>query len=144
MKTSIAVGMLLLLVTAPLQAEGLQDDLMARENAYWTAWQKRDAVAYTQDSSDDIVQVLFPSGRVSGKEAVAKAGSTHDCTMKSFELANPQMRQITPDVVMLHYHVTQDASCGSSPSPASMEASALYVRREGKWLATSYQETPAE
>jgi hypothetical protein len=51
---------------------------------------------------------------------------------------------VTPDVVILSYAATQDTTCEGRKLPARLQSVAVYVRNGGKWLQTSYQETPLE
>jgi uncharacterized protein (TIGR02246 family) len=146
MKASITalVWVLVAVAAPPLQAGDLQADLLAREKASWTAWGNRDGAASTQGMTEDIVQVIAGIGRTVGKQAVAAATSGHDCVMNSFEFHDAQLRQITPDVAILSFRATQDTNCGGQALPSSVHATSVYVRRDGDWLVTSYQETPAD
>ena len=70
--------------------------------------------------------------------------SSHNCQMKEFELSDSNLRQVSPDVAILTYTATQDTTCGGQKMPAKVYSTAVYVRQDGKWRSTSYQETALE
>jgi hypothetical protein len=145
MKTWLA-GLLLVVATVPpaLAAEGLQEELLGREKALWTAWGQKDSAPTRKEVVESYVQVVAGVGMVAGREAVAKAIETHNCVMKSFEFSDAKLRRPAPDVAIISYVATQDTSCGGKRLPKKIFASSTWVRRDGKWLGFSYQETPID
>ena len=67
--------------------------------------------------------------------------SSSRCNVKSFDLADTKVRQLSPDIAILTYNVTQDVTCDGKKLPPKLFATAIYVRQGGKWRWTSYQET---
>jgi hypothetical protein len=50
---------------------------------------------------------------------------------------------INKDAALITFTGMQDAVCGGKTQPATVRASSLYVKRNGKWLNVFYTEVPA-
>ena len=88
-----------------------------------------------------------------GRPASQALGQSVTCTQREnrnvsffagvpFDFQVINVRQLADDVAVLSYVATQDASCGGEKLPPKVYATSVYVRHEGKWLSTNYQETP--
>ncbi|MGN6789206.1 MAG: DUF4440 domain-containing protein [Rhodanobacteraceae bacterium] len=63
-------------------------------------------------------------------------------TLRSYKISNVMTRQLAKDVVLVSYRMQQDgASADGTPWQPLVQASAVWVRRNGKWLSAFYQET---
>ena len=144
MKSSMATLLLMLAVVSPSMAAELKDDLVALEKSTWKAWGNRDAKAYGDLMTDDAVQVVAGGGVTTGREKIMADVGSHTCTLKSFDLADTNLRQLSPDIAILTYTLTQDVTCEGQKSPPKAFVTAIYVRQGGKWRWTSYQETALE
>ena len=118
-----------------------QATLVALEKRGWEAWKNRDSTAYRAVLADDAIS----NGRSGVATAAQMVGGLKDCDVRSFALDDGSFRvtTIAPDVALLTFKATQDATCGGTVAPSPVWASSLYVRRGGKWLNAFYQETPA-
>jgi hypothetical protein len=123
----------------------LKDELMAREKAGWTAWSKEEGEWYLETMTEDGVVAVAGAEIATSRDKVIADTNHHGCEMKSFELADAKLRQITSDVAILSYMGKQDTMCQGEKLPAKVYSTAVYVRQDdGKWLMTSYQETPLQ
>jgi hypothetical protein len=122
--------------------EALQADLLAREKALWTAWGNKDGGPTREQMVESYVQVVAGVGVAAGREAVAAEIEKHNCTMKSFDFTDAKLRRPAPDVAMITYTATQETTCGGKKLPAKLFVTSTWVRRDGKWMGFSYQETP--
>jgi len=116
-------------------------ELLAIEKRGWEAWKNRDSTAYRAVLADDAVS----TGR-SGVSGVAQMiAGLADCEVRSYALdeGTARVTPIAPDVALLTFRATQDATCGGSAAPRAVWASSLYARRGGAWRNVFYQETPA-
>lgn len=142
--TSLAAALLLLVVTAPLAAADLKEDLLAREKQSWKDWADKKGDAFRASVVEDYVQVVAGVGASTGREAVAKGVEGHDCVMKSFDFTGVTLRQPAPSLAILNYVATQDTACGGVALPKKVFATSMWIQKDGKWLSYSYQETPID
>jgi len=141
MKRVLVTVLLIVVVVLPAEAQDLKADLMAIENRLWTAWGNKDGGPTQKQLTEDAVQVVAGTAPVAGRDAIVKVITTLPCELRSFKLHDAKLRQLTPDVAILSYTATQDASCEGKRLPARIHATAVYVRQSGDWLQASYQET---
>jgi capsid protein len=145
MKTWLAALFLVALAVPPaVAADDLQETLLTREKALWTAWGKKDPGPTRKETVESYVQVVAGVGMTAGREAVAKAIETHNCVMKSFEFTDARLRRPAPDVAIVTYVATQDTACGGQKLPKKLFVSSTWVKRDGEWLGFQYQETPID
>jgi uncharacterized protein (TIGR02246 family) len=131
-------------VVSPSMAADLKDDLLAMEKGSWKAYGERDVKTYTDTMTEDAVQVTSAGDVWKGRDKIKAEVGSHTCTLKSFDLADANVRQPSPDTAILTYTATQDMTCEGQKSPAKVFATAIYVRQEGKWRWANYQETPLD
>lgn len=63
-------------------------------------------------------------------------------TLRSYKISDVMTRRIAKDVVLVTYRMHQDGSTGAGVKwDPLVQASSLWARRNGKWLAVFYQET---
>jgi len=143
MKTYMAGLLLVLAAASPSMAADLKGDLIAMEKSGWKAWYNHDAKAYSDLMTEDAVQAA--AGAVTtGREKILAVLGSDTCKLKSFEFADTNVRQPSPDIAIVTYTATQDVTCDGKKSPAKVFATAIYARNDGKWRWTNYQETVLE
>jgi len=121
------------------EAVGLKESLVARERQSWEAWKARDGKFFQEFLSEDHVEVGF-NGRTSKASVVAGVASPL-CVVKSYAVDRFELTLFEANTALLTYHAEQDTTCGGRPVPSPVWVSSLYVRRDGKWLNASYQQT---
>ncbi len=147
MKTLLVLATISLTVLASsrLNAAGdLKDHLVKLDQAMWTAWGKADGEAFEKRLTKDAVQIVAGSGMMVGRDAIAASVSEGGCELKAFEFTGATVRRLAPNVAVLSYTATQDAACGDTKLPPKVQSTSIYVRKKGKWMNASYQETPLE
>ena len=82
---------------------------------------------------------------IPASEAMTRAQMLADVgaeTLRSCKISNVMTRQLAKDVVLVSCRMQQDGASGDgTPWQPLVQASAVWVRRDGKWLSTFYQET---
>ena len=141
MKSPMVALLLALAVVSPSMAVDLKEEIVAAEKRGWQAYADHDAKAYSDGWTDDAVEFLADGSVLMGKQAILADLKSTTCKVKSFDFANTKVRQVSPDVAILTYSLTQDVTCGTTKLAPKANASSLYVRRGGKWLGVHYQET---
>ena len=141
MKSPIVALLLALAVISPTMAADLKEEIVAAEKRAWQAFADHDVKTYSDGWTDDAVEVLADGSVLKDKQAILADLKSTTCKVKSFAIANTKVRQVTPDVAILTYSLTQDVTCGATKLAPKANASSLYVRRGGKWLGVHYQET---
>ena len=141
MKSTLVALLLALAVVSSSMAAGLKDDIVAIEKDSWKAYANHDAKAYGETMTDDAVVAGASGDIMTGKQEILADVSNNPCNVKSFDLADTKLRQLSADIAILTYNLTQDVTCGGKKLPAKIFATSIYVRQGGKWRWTSYQET---
>ena len=142
MKSSIVGLLLALAVVSPSMAADLTEEIVAVEKRAWQAYVNHDAKAFGDTVTDDTIEI-GETGVLTRSEILADIGSTR-CNVKSFDLADTKVRQLSPDVAILTYKLTQDVTCGAEKRPPKMFSTTIYVRQGGKWRGATYQATAAK
>jgi uncharacterized protein (TIGR02246 family) len=140
MKSSIVALLLALAVVSPSIAADLKEEIVAVEKSSWKAYANHDVKAYGDTMTDDAVVVAASGEALMGKKEILADLSSANCNVKSFDLADTKLRQLSADVAILTYNLTQDVTC-EAKLPTKVFATAIYVRQGGKWRWASYQET---
>jgi uncharacterized protein (TIGR02246 family) len=144
MKRLLAAVVLVGAIGPTAGAQDLTAELMAIEHRHWAAWGRKDGSIARAYLTEDAVDIVAGTPPISGRDAIVKAIETLPCEMASFRHEAATLRRVTPDVVILSYAATQDTTCEGRKLPARLQSVAVYVRKGGKWLQTSYQETALE
>jgi uncharacterized protein (TIGR02246 family) len=142
-RPSLVTLLLALAVVSPPLTADTKDDLVAVEKGAFKAWANQDMKAYGDTMADDAI-VIAASGNVYlGKQEVLADLTGDPCDVKSFDFVNTRVRQLSPDIAVLTYNLTQDVTCKKIGKLASRAfVTSIYVRQGGKWRWVSYQETP--
>jgi uncharacterized protein (TIGR02246 family) len=141
MKSFIVALLFALAVVSSSMAADPKDDIVTVEKSSWKAFADHDAKAYSDTMTNDAV-VAGASGEVmTGRQQILADLSNNPCDVKNFDLADTKVRQLSADIAILSYNLTQDVTCGGKKLPTKIFATSIYVRQGGKWRWTSYQET---
>ncbi len=120
----------------------LQSNLVTMEEQLWDAWKNGDAKPFETHLADEYVMVM-PTGVTSGKAKAIKEITDSSCDVKSFSLSDWKLSMAGKGTAILTYKASQDAVCDGNKVAAEVYSSVVYVKKGDKWLAASYQETPA-
>jgi len=116
-------------------------DIIAKEKAAWDTLKKKDYDAFGNMLASDYLEVT-------DNGVFDKAGIVAD--VKNFNLTDAtfsdwKMIPIDNDAVILTYQTTLKATDkGADVPPGPYRSAAVWVNRDGKWLAFYYQQTPVK
>src|SRR6266481_5308747 len=118
-----------------------ETDITAKEKATWEAVKKKDYDGFGNMLTSDYLEVT-------DEKVFDKAGIVAD--VKDFNLTDAtfsdwKMLPIDNDAVILTYQTTVKATYkGAEVPPGPYRSAAVWVNRDGKWLAFYYQQTPVK
>jgi len=144
MKSLHVAWLLVSLVACPAIAADVESQVLAKEKSLWEAWKNKDGEAFRKSVTADSVQIIADGAPVFGRDAIVKAMTAQNCTLRSFSLADEQAHRLAPTVVMVTYTATQDGTCDGAALTPKLHSMSIYVLQKGKWLERYYQETPVK
>jgi hypothetical protein len=117
----------------PIAREELQEVLKAQEVRLLEAIRTRNAIALETFLAEDFVAIgADPSGRLSRMEFLKVL---RDFRLDGYVAGNLHAMPAAADAVILTYQLR-------APHRGEVWVSSVWARREGKWLAVLWQETP--
>ena len=119
--------------------DALKESLIKLEEQSWEAWKHHDSKFFQEFLSDDHVEVGF--GGVTNKATVVAGVASPLCVVKSYKVGKFELTTFDARTALLTYHAEQDTTCGGTAVPSPVWVSSLYVKRGGRWLNASYQQT---
>jgi uncharacterized protein (TIGR02246 family) len=106
------------------------------------AFKKQDAEAIKKLMTDDHTAVTtYYGGAVSRAEQVA---SLADLKLSEYTSAKTKVTVINKETALVTYESMMKGTFKGKPVPAKTFASAVWVKKDGRWLEAFYQETPLE
>ena len=118
-----------------------QKMIVATEKKLWEAWKNKDMKPFKANLAAD--SIMITDSGVSDKTTSLQAMESMACDVKSYELSDIKVTFLNNSTAILTYKSTQDATCGGQAVPPTVWSSSVYVKRGGRWLAASHQETTA-
>jgi hypothetical protein len=144
MGSRVALLYLLAVLAIPLAAHATNSkaDLLTIQTEAWRVLlgPRVDIAAFRRIVTPDFIYVEG-NGKTYSVEENAAALAT--CSFQSFKIRDPQIRWLSADAGLIVYHLSLDGSCHGQQIPTDFEVSAVWVKRNGGWLAELYAETVA-
>ncbi len=103
-----------------------KDEVLAVERGFWT--QADDAAYFEANMADGGLSVIEPMGFVEKQQVIAMPS---DHAWGDVEMLDVQVRQVTPDCVILAYHGRARRTGDGQPYAGSIASA--YVRQDGRW-----------
>jgi hypothetical protein len=121
--------------------KALEEKIVALEKQGWEEIKKKDWNALGSLMTDDFVEVTEMGIR--GKSE-ALEDLKANLILTEYAIEQVKLLELSKDAALLAYQLVQKGSYKGQGLPAKMNCSAAYVRRGGKWLNASFQETMAK
>lgn len=106
------------------------------------AFEKGDAATVGGLMTRDHVAVTPYYGKPQSREEQLR--TLGETKLSEYSAGRLQLRVLGKEVVLVTYPLKMKGTYRSKPVPESSHASAIWVKREGKWLEAYYQETALE
>jgi len=103
------------------------------EEDSYRAWQSKDTKFWSTFLSERFIS-WGSSGRIEKADA-AREWSGTNCNIVSYQISNPQVSQLTPDVTVITHKTTVDGSCGGNRLPNASWTATAYVLEGAQWKA---------
>lgn len=117
----------------------LLNELTALEKQSWEATMKDDTKFFEAFLADEATGVLADGSVIGRKQIIKNLDEFH---VKKYTMGKTTLLRISEDAAMILYPASYEAvHKGVEEKFSSVNASALYVRRSGKWRQLFYQET---
>ena len=114
------------------------ESFSAREHRFWRTFQNKDVNGFRNMVTDDYLNIDY-TGEVATASEFAAAFS--DFNVTDFKLSDFRLIQPTPVTAILVYHAQLHFTYKGTPGASDMISSTVWVKRQGRWLASHYQET---
>src|SRR5262249_52976038 len=122
--------------------ENLQETLLALEKESLEALKKQDVKALERLCAAEFVAVLGDGTRLTRKEFL---DMVPQYKLEEYSLSEVELVRLGRDAALLLYRDTsKSAFAGAAPEEETLRVSSVWVRRDGQWENTFYQETPVE
>src|SRR5258708_7019727 len=116
-------------------------DMIAKEKAAWDTLKKKDYDGFGNILASDYIEVTDEG--VFDKPGIIADVKNFNLTEATF--SDWKMTPIDNDAVILTYQTTLKATDkGGEVPPGPYRSAAVWVNRDGKWLAFYYQQTPVK
>ena len=129
---------LLVIHARPFTAESMQQQIVAKEREELEALKTGDANAFANLIADEAV--FADSRGTAGKAEVVQHIS--DFKLKEYSIEDVKFVAVSETSGVIAYKLTQSGTSHGHDFTAHATASALWTRRDGKWLCLFSQETP--
>jgi hypothetical protein len=117
-----------------------EQKLTQMENELWAGWKAHNAEPFKKYLGD--FTSVTGTG-VGDSELTIKGISSPDCTVQGSTIDSTNFKWLDKNSVLMTYHATQDATCGTEKLPPAVWASTLWVKKGNEWKAMFHQETTA-
>jgi hypothetical protein len=139
-RNKVAITLALVVSALPLHASDLKANILARENDVWRTFigVHPDTEAFGKMALPDYL-CIEPTGIVGKADNIA---GLKNLTFSSYEIVDPQVRQISSSAALFVGRVQFKATAGVHDISGETFTSTVWVRRHGKWLIQLHTETP--
>jgi len=118
-----------------------EHEIQKLETSLWQAWKDHDAKPFEERLTGNSINMVSPIQR--GKANIVKEITSNSCKASSFSLSDFAYSWLSADSVIVTYKAMQEGRCNGKKLPAIVNASSVWVKRNGKWMNPFHQESPA-
>jgi hypothetical protein len=120
-----------------------QQELLKREQRYWTAVKQRDSETATALSDDPCLVVGAQGVGELSREQLGGMLDSATYELERFQLENVHALRVSDDVVVLAYKVNEALKVDGEEVRLDAYDSSVWVKRNGDWVCALHTESPA-
>ena len=121
------------------KGNSVETQIIALEKQGWEAWKNKNISWFQTNLTEDALFVS--SDGVANRSQIVKFMGS-ECDLKSYSMDNFKFLMLDKNSALITFTGMQDGVCSGKTLPATVHASAVYVKRGGKWLVAYYTDTP--
>lgn len=126
---------------ATIGSNALEEKIVSLEKRGWDAIKGKDWNALSSLMTDDFVDISNMGIR--GKSDTVEDLKAN-LILTDYSMENIRSIELNKNAAIVAYKLTQKATYKGESVPSTSYCSATYVQRGGKWLNTSFHETPTK
>jgi uncharacterized protein (TIGR02246 family) len=126
-----------------MTATTVQQELVELEKQYWRAIRDRDTDAAMRLTDDPCVVTGAQGVGSIGRKMFEQMLTSSAWTLHDFEIRDVQFRQLTDDVAVVAYKVTEHMTVEGKPLTLDAADASTWVRRNGHWVCALHTESIA-
>jgi hypothetical protein len=121
----------------------IETELVELEKEYWQSMKDKDVETAVRLSADPCILTGAQGVSRIDHATYKKLMTNANWSLLDFEFADVQTQQITEDVVVVAYKVTERLTVDGKPVTLVANDSTTWVRRDGQWLCAVHTEAVA-
>lgn len=125
------------------QQEALKKELLALEARYWNAIKAKDSRTAASLSDDPCIVVGAQGVGEIGRKAMQKMQEAATYELNDFSFSDVHIRQVSDDVMVLAYGVTEDLTVDGKKLELKAFDSSVWKKSNGGWTCVAHTESPA-
>jgi hypothetical protein len=119
----------------------LEQELVSLETEYWRAVKDKDADAALRLTDDPCIVAGAQGVSTLRRDQLAAMLDASNYTLEDFELTDPQVKLIGPDVAVLAYKVREELTVDGKELTLEAADASTWVRRGGHWVCALHTES---
>jgi hypothetical protein len=121
----------------------VEQELVELEHQYWRAIKDGDAKAAMRLSDDPCIVTGAQGVGSIDRKTLGGMLTSPNWKLLDFEISEVQTRQLTDDVAVVAYKVTEKLTVEGKPLTLTAADASTWVRRDGQWVCALHTESIA-
>ena len=137
---SVLIGTAVLLLAVQARADSADEVERARQTIQ-TAFNKGDVDTLKSLMTEDLITTLAYARFTDRAELLKVLG---ELKISEYKMDGLKVKTLTNDVALTSYLATIKGTYKGKAVPSPVQVVEVWIKRDGKWLQASYQETPVD
>ena len=119
----------------------VEQEIVELETEYWRAIRDKDIDAAVRLTDDPCLVAGAQGVHSLDHEAFVEMAKSPTWELRTFEIADTNVRMLTDDVAIIGYTVTEEMIVGGKPVTLKAADTSTWVRRDGRWTCALHSES---